>query len=53
MSEAMNIREPMKTPLGGRHRTCSEAEKILMQYKFAEYCIAKRIRSISLPSFSR
>ena len=34
-----------------RHRTLPEAEKSSAQYKFAEYSIAKRIRSISLTSF--
>ena len=36
-----------------RHRTWPEAEQILMQRKFAEFHDAKRIRSISLLSFSR
>ena len=34
-------------------RTLPEAEKILMQVEFAEFYDAKRIRSISLLSFSR
>ena len=36
-----------------RHRTCPEAEKILMLYKFDESYFTKRIRSLSLHSFSR
>ena len=35
------------------HRTWQEAEQILMQDKFADFYDAKRIRSISLLSFSR
>ena len=36
-----------------RHQIRPEAEKVLMQHKFAEFHDAKRIRSISLLSFSR
>ena len=36
-----------------RHRTWPEAEKIVIQHKFAEFHDAKKLRSISLLSFSR